>query len=174
MQLGLRRTMRNLAFRSKKPAVNITEHSFDLAQPLTPRDSELGTVQRTANEVQRTLSLPDIEHGSLKITDKVENLIDSINRSAIQFIDENGDEFTCWVDKHNSLLCGFREWFVSRNLTYGDRIILYTTNDDNLMQIYPTGDRDNRVFEEAKQHEDLDRVLESARKSGKSYHDLII
>jgi len=93
---------------------------------------------------------------------------------AIQFTDELGNEVTAWVDKQDNLLQGLVTWFEGRQLTFGDKIVIKATEQAGFLEIQAKGQRDERVYQEALERQDVEELIESARETGKSYHDLMI
>ncbi len=173
-QYGDRRPVANLAFRSGRFIAVSEEEFLAETETLTLRVTAEQEDDGSADEVSRTLSLADVDHGSLRMSSILGDLLGPQERDRYQAVDELGNEFTCWHDAEADLLCGFAPWFELRGLTYGDRILITSGDEDGFLQVVATGRRDEKVHKEALQHKDLDRVLKSARDSGKSFHDLLI
>lgn len=165
----------NRPVRSEKVEV-IPEAEYTIAEDFTERkrrpDGEATLLPRT--QITRTLSLLDVRDGNLVINRAIASLLSADDAVAIHFTDELGNEFTAWVDKENNLLQGLRTWFGARKLTFGDKIVIKATDQMGFLGIQPKGERDERVYREALEREDIEKLIESAREKHKSYHDLMI
>lgn len=172
---GGRTPIFNRPTRSKRVSV-VPEDEYTVTEDLTERESQPSgeTVPLYRRQITRTLSLLDVRHGNLVIDQAIATLMPSDDKPAIHFTDELGDEFTGWVDKENNLLQGLGSWFEARRLTFGDKITIGATDQAGFVEIQPKGRRDERVYQEALQRQDVEKLVESARRTRKSYHDLMI
>jgi predicted nucleic acid-binding Zn-ribbon protein len=165
----------NRPIHSEKVSV-IPEDEYTVMEDLTVRVSqptgETASIQR--RQITRTLSLLDVRHGNLLIDQAVASLMPSDDEPAVHFTDELGNEFTGWVDRGNNLLQGLGSWFETRRLTFGDKIVIKATDQDGFLEIQPKGQRDERVYQEALQRQDVEKLIQSAQQTRKSYHDLMI
>ncbi len=154
----------------------VPEEEYTEVEDLTERESEPGDETAPAQRVRitRTLSLLDVRHGNLVLGREIAGLLPSEGAEAVQFADELGGEFTVWVDRDKDLLQGLGRWFEARQLTFGDKVTITRGDQPGLLEIEPTGQRDERVYEEALQRQDIDNLRRDALDSGKSYHDLMI
>lgn len=154
----------------------VPEDQHTLVEEFTGR-SRLTRRARTAcqpDRITRTLSLLDVRHGNLVLDSTMAGLLPAGCEQAVHFTDELGTEFTVWIDCENSLLQGFDRWFEARHLTFGDKVRITSGDDAGFLEIEVTGQRDERVYQEALQRQDVETVVEEARQVGKSYHDLMI
>jgi predicted nucleic acid-binding Zn-ribbon protein len=154
----------------------VPEDEYTVTEDLTERESRPSgeTVSISQRQITHTLSLLDVRHGNLVIDRAVVSLMPPDDKPAIHFTDELGDEFTSWVDKENNLLQGLGSWFEARRLTFGDKITIKATAQVGFLEIQPKGQRDERVYQEALQRQDIEKLIESARQTRKSYHDLMM
>ncbi len=120
-----------------------------------------------------TLSHLDILHGNLRISGLLKQTI-ADGREAVHFLDDHGFEFISPIDETGSIL-HIRPWLEKRKLTFGDKISIQPVDgQEGTLLIRPYGERDQRVFREAMQHQDIEMLTEEARRVNKSFHDLII
>ncbi len=136
------------------------------------RQPEKSTQIAPANKAYITLTHLDILHGNLRIAGVLKQLI-SHDSDAIHFEDDQSYEFLCQLDETHSIL-QIRPWLQKRGLTFGDKISIQPGRNDKSLFIRPYGERDLRVLQEATQHQDVERLIDEARRIGKSYHDLMI
>jgi predicted nucleic acid-binding Zn-ribbon protein len=172
---GGRTPIFNRPIRSGRVSV-VSEDEYTVTEDLTVRESRPGgeTVSIYRRQITRTLSLLDVRHGNLVIDRAIASLMPSDDEPAIHFTDELGNEFTCWVDKESNLLQGLDIWFEARRLTFGDKIMIKATDRVGFLEIQPKGQRDERVYQEALERQNVEKLIESARQTRKSYHDLMI
>jgi len=172
---GERASVFNRPIRSERVPV-VSEGEYTITEDLTIRESRPSgkrvSIQR--RQITHTLSLLDVRHGNLVIDRTIASLMPPDEGQAVHFTDELGNEFTGWVDRENSLLQGLGNWFEARRLAFGDKIVIRATDQVSLLEIRPKGQRDERVYEEALQRQDVEKLIESARQTRKSYHDLMI
>ena len=175
LPLGGRTPIFNRPIRSERVSV-VPEDEYTVTEDLTERESRLSgeTVSIYRRQITRTLSLLDVRHGNLVIDRAIASLMPPDDKPAIHFTDELGDEFTGWVDKENNLLQGLGSWFEARRLAFGDKITIGATDQAGFVEIQPKGQRDERVYQEALQRQDVEKLIESAQHTRKSYHDLMI
>jgi hypothetical protein len=165
----------NMPVRSDSISV-VSDEEYTVAEDLTLRESQTcgGPISTQRQQVTRTLSLLDVRHGNLVVDRALAALLNTGSEAIMHFSDEIGNEFTAWVEEANPLLQGLKPWFDARDLTFGDRILLRATGHAGFFEIRPKGQRDERVFQEALQRQDIERLIESAREMHKSFHDLMI
>jgi len=156
---------------------------FEVKQPsqvskgrrLTPRSSRQYR-KRSTLELRRqitiTLGFLDVRHGNLRVSPQLRALLPE-GEKGIPLIDEKNRRFVAYLDDTKSLL-DLRGWISERRLTYGDKVVIQVTDDPNVLLIYPKGERDERVYQEALQRQDVEKLIEQARRTNKSYHDLMI
>jgi predicted nuclease with TOPRIM domain len=142
---------------------------------LTPRASK---GRKPKHEVSRprqvtvTLGLLDILYGNLRVNRQLRALLPE-GAKTVQFTDEEGRAFIGYLDDAGDLL-DLRGWLAERRLTYGDKLLIQASSEPDTLHIRPTGERDERVYQEAIQRQDVERLIEEARRTKKSYHDLMI
>lgn len=175
MEVQDRTPIFNMPVRSESISV-VPDEEYTTAEVLTLRESQTcgEPVSIRRQQITRTLSLLDIRHGNLVVDRAIATLLSIDSEAIIHFSDEIGNEFTGWIEEENPLLQGLGLWFKARDLTFGDRILLRATGQAGFLEIRPKGQRDERVFQEALQRQDIERLIESAREMQKSFHDLMI
>ena len=165
----------NRPVRSEEVSV-LPEEEYTEVEDLTEREVQprSKTAPPRRLRITRTLSLLDVRHGNLVLSRDMARLLPQECEETIQFTDELGGEFTVWLDREKELLHGLGGWFEARRLTFGDKVAITGGDQSGLLQIEPTGERDDRVYKEALQRQDIDKLRRDALESGKSYHDLMI
>jgi hypothetical protein len=165
----------NRPIRSERVSV-VPEDEYTVTEDLTERESQPSgeTVPISQRQITHTLSLLDVRHGNLVIDRLIAGLMPPDDKPAIHFTDELGNEFAGWVDRDNNLLQGVGRWFKTRQLTFGDKIVVKATDQVGFLEIQPKGQRDERVYQEALQRQDIEKLIENAQQTRKSYHDLMI
>ena len=158
------------------------EGAFDEAQPsvsepktLTRRSRRKQKRKSTVKRYQRltvTLGHLDVRHGNLRVNRRLRALLPKDTKT-VQFADETGRSFVAHLDDTGGLL-DLRGWLAERGLTYGDKVLIQATAEAEVLHIYPKGERDEQVYQEAIQRQDIERLIEQARQTKKSYHDLMI
>lgn len=154
----------------------VPEDEYTETEDLTVRETRPNgeTVSHYQSQIIRTLSLLDVRHGNLVIDRAIANLMPPDDGSTVLFTDELGNEFMCWVDQENDLLQGLGRWFEERRLTFGDKIAIRATDQAGFLEVRPKGQRDERVYQEALQRQDVEKLIKSAQQARKSYRDLMI
>lgn len=165
----------NRPIRSETVSV-VPEDEYTVTEDLTEREIRPSgeTVSISQRQITHMLSLLDVRYGNLVIDRAIASLMPPDDKPAIHFTDELGDEFMSWVDKENNLLQGLGSWFEARRLTFGDKITIKATAGVGFLEIQPKGQRDERVYQEALQRQGVEKLVESARQTRKSYHDLMM
>jgi FtsZ-binding cell division protein ZapB len=165
----------NRPIRSEKISV-ISNDEYTMAEELTVRKRQPTgeTVLIQQMQVTRTLSLLDVRHGNLIVDRAIAGLLPPDDEPAIHLTDELGNEFVGWVDGDDNLLQGLGRWFEARQLTFGDKIVVKATDQIGFLEIQPKNQRDERVYQEALQRQDVEKLIEGAQQTCKSYHDLMI
>ncbi|MFW6116522.1 MAG: hypothetical protein ACOC6F_02235, partial [bacterium] len=172
---GERRSIFNRPIRSAEISV-VPENEYTEVEELTERESWSRPEKDPIHirQITLTLSLLDVQHGNMVVDRAMAGLIPEGLGEAVHFTDELGDEFTAWIDEENDLLQGLGNWFEARELTFGDKVRISRGAEAGFLEIEPTGQRDERVHEEALQRQDVENLIQDAGKAGKSYHDLMI
>ena len=142
---------------------------------LTPRKSRSATgkvPQEPQKKVYITLSHLDVLHGNLRIAGMLKKWIPAeVNN--IHFIDEQDYEFIAYIDD-TGLILNIREWLEYRGLTYGDKISIQPAPQVEGLFIRRYGERDERVYQEALNHQEIEKLIDEARRVNKDFHDLMI
>lgn len=172
--------------RTSGPIVGVVAGRGHGQEQITVQDVEIPTSltrrkKRTANNattlapgqcIHITLRHIDILHGNLRVRSDLRRFLPP-EGTTVQFIDDLGASFIGYLDETRSIL-NIRDWLVSRKLTFGDKLTIQPRHHDNALLIAPRGDRDELVYQEALQHQDIERLIEEARLVNKSFHDLMI
>jgi len=149
--------------------------SSSTAGKLTPRKgrSAIGkAIQEPQKKVYITLSHLDILHGNLRIAGLLKHWI-PVGANNVHFRDEEDYEFIAYIDETGSIL-NIREWLEKCSLTYGDKISIQPASQINELFIRPYGKRDERVYQEALDHQEIEKLIDEARRVNKNFHDLMI
>ena len=160
--------------KSQKDTLILDEENTSPAE-LTVRKNHQSSERHLVSDLKKAyivLSHLDILHGNLRVSGPLKHLI-SDDQSVVHFIDDENFEFVSPLDETRSIL-HIRPWLEKRGLTFGDKISVQVGEREALLLIQPYGERDQRVFQEAIQHQDIEKLIEEARLITKSYHDLII
>lgn len=160
--------------KSKKDILILDEEN-KLPAELTSRKNHQVNERYSADDIKKAyivLSHLDILHGNLRVYGTLKHMI-SDEQNAVHFIDDEKFEFVSPLDETRSIL-HIRPWLEKRRLTFGDKISVQVDEREGLLLIRPYGERDQRVYQEAIQHQDIERLIEEARQVDKTYHDLII
>ncbi len=120
----------------------------------------------------RTLTHLDILHGNLRIAGMLRHWIPS-GANNVHCRDEEDYEFIAYIDETGAIL-NIREWLEKRSLTYGDKISIQPTEKQDELLIRPYGSRDDGVYQEAINHQEIEKLIEEARLVNKGFHDLMI
>jgi DNA-directed RNA polymerase delta subunit len=146
-----------------------------IGSDLTPRKGK-STTEKESQEPRKkeyiTLTHLDILHGNLRIAGMLKRWI-PIGVNNIHFIDEQDYEFIAYIDETGSIL-NIREWLEYRSLTYGDKIFIQPAPQTEGLFIRPYGERDERVYQEALEHQEIEKLIDEARSVNKDFHDLMI
>ena len=119
-----------------------------------------------------TLSHLDILHGNIRINGLLSKWIPG-DAKTIEITDNEGNEVIAYIDETRTIL-NVRDWILIRNLTYGDKIYIQQGHKQDGLYVHPYGKRDERVYQEALQHQDIEKLIAEARRVNKTYHDLMI
>ena len=142
---------------------------------LTEREPQGDTQPPPNAEEQKhrhTLSLLDILHGSIRISGLLKKWIPKAPKS-ILLLDNENNEVVAYVDESHTIL-NIRDWIQKRQLSYGDKIYLQPGSRPASLYISPYGKRDQRVYQEALHHQDIEKLIAEARRVNITYHDLMI
>ena len=130
------------------------------------------TERKLNNKIYITLGHLDIYHGNIRINEKLDSWIPS-EAITVRLIDPHGFEIIGFIDVTRRIL-SIKEYIHKRSLTYGDKIFMQRGNEQGSIIISQYGQRNQRVYQEALNHKNLERLIEEARRVNKSYHDLMV
>ena len=153
----------------KNKSTEIGDGKLTYRQPRPKKDEETSEPRK---KEYRTLTHLDILHGNLRIAGMLKHWISS-EATNVHFIDEEDYEFIAYIDESGSIL-NIREWLEKRGLTYGDKISMQPASQQGELLIRPYGTRDEGVYQEALAHQEIEKLIEEARKVNKGFHDLMI
>jgi hypothetical protein len=119
-----------------------------------------------------TLSQLDILHGNIRISGLLKEWIPKTAKT-ILLMDDEANKLVAYVDETHTIL-NIRDWTQKRELTYGDKIYLQPGSQPTSLFIRPYGKRDERVYQEALRHQDIEKLIAEARQVNMTYHDLMI
>jgi len=144
----------------------------ELLTPRIPKGRKAKREVPRRRQVTITLGLLDILYGNLRVNRQLRALLPE-GAKMVQFTDEEGRAFIGYLDDAGDLL-DLRGWLAERRLTYGDKLLIRASSKPDTLHIQPTGEHDERVYQEAIQRQDVERLIEEAKRTKKSYHDLMI
>lgn len=119
-----------------------------------------------------TLSNLDVLHGNIRIIGLLKKWIPE-TAETILLVDDVNIEMVAYIDETHTIL-NIRDWINRRALTYGDKISIQPGRTKGRLFIRPYGKRDERVYQEAIQHQNIEGLIEEARRVNKTYHDLMV
>lgn len=122
--------------------------------------------------IRRTLSLSDVTFGNIRIPKAMKDWI-SDDASYLVFLDETGYKFLGTLNSTKTVV-DLSPWIERRSLTYGDKFIVRQLLETHALGIEYAGKRDERVYQEALKRQDVKKLIEEARTTNKTYHDLMI
>ena len=122
--------------------------------------------------VYHTLSFLDILHGNIRISGLLKKWLPKTCET-IHLFDNENNESIAYVDETHSIL-NIRDWIHKRELSYGDKIYFQPGSQSDNLYIRPYGERDQRVYQEALQHQDIEKLIDDARRVNMTYHDLMM
>jgi predicted nucleic acid-binding Zn-ribbon protein len=153
----------------------VSDGSSSTDGKLTLRKGRSATVkvgQEPQKKAYIVLTHLDILHGNLRIAGLLKKWI-PVGVDNIHCIDEEDYEFIAYIDETGSIL-NIREWLEYRRRTYGDKISIQPASQVDGLLIRPYGNRDERVYQEAIEHQEIEKLITEARRVNKDFHDLMI
>jgi hypothetical protein len=166
----------SVAVHQPKVVQNIVGKNRETEQDeLNPRKRKSKKDESTPDQRKKeyiTLNHLDILHGNLRITGMLKQWIPA-EANNVHFRDEEDFEFIAYLDETH-LIVNIREWLENRHLTYGDKIFIQQVNKHDELLIQPYGERDIRIYQEALDHQEIEKLIDEARTVNKNFHDLII
>lgn len=163
------------AVRNSQDDQAITTQSGESLPKLTKRGADKvdkSTEKESKNKLNFVLRHLDIYYGNIRITDKLRTWIPE-NAQTIRIIDEYDSEVIGFINETLTIL-SLKDFIQKRNLSYGDKISIQPGAEPGSLRIIPYGPRNEKVYQEAINHKNIEKLIEEAKRVNKSYHDLMI
>jgi len=151
------------------------EPPSELPTKLTQRKRRNTAEELAENEQKRfyrTLSHLDVLHGNIRISGLLKKWIPKTFDTILLF-DEKSNNYVAYIDETHTIL-NVKDWIVNRELSYGDKFSIQPGTEPDILFIRPYSKRDERVYQEAIQHQDIEKLIDEARRVNMTYHDLMI